>query len=105
MHPYLSHLDYLTQSRMNTLVARINREESGGLFRRWLSAISRQWRRRSMIAALESLDDRLLRDIGLHRSDIPRVVDGLDDRELRMAPVARAAKPAAAYDLVYRQAA
>ena len=33
------------------------------------------------------MDDRLLRDIGIDRSDIPRVVDGLTDRELSMRPV------------------
>ena len=33
------------------------------------------------------VSDRLLSDIGVDRSDIPRVVDGLTDRELSMRPV------------------
>ncbi|WP_349367320.1 MAG: hypothetical protein ABL311_11550 [Nitratireductor rhodophyticola] len=33
------------------------------------------------------MDDNLLDDIGISRNDIPRVVNGFDDRELRMRPV------------------
>ena len=40
-----------------------------------------------MIRALEALDDRLLRDIGLERGDIEDLVDSFDDRELRMVPL------------------
>ncbi|MBN8189996.1 DUF1127 domain-containing protein [Salipiger thiooxidans] len=40
-----------------------------------------------MIETLRGMDDRLLRDIGIDRSDIPRVVDDLTDRELSMRPV------------------
>ncbi|MBR9848465.1 MAG: iron-containing alcohol dehydrogenase [Rhodobacteraceae bacterium] len=40
-----------------------------------------------MIETLRGMDDRLLRDIGIDRSDIPRVVDGLTERERRMRPV------------------
>lgn len=43
-----------------------------------------------MIAALASLDDATLRDIGLVRGQIPSFVDGLDDHELGMVPVAEA---------------
>ena len=41
-----------------------------------------------MAAALEALDDRILLDIGIHRGAIRRVVDGFDDAELRMVPIA-----------------
>ncbi len=59
-----------------------------------------------MIAALEAMDDLLLRDIGIYRNDIPRIVDGLDDRELRMRPLAAsAAKPVEIYNDIYRKAA
>ncbi|EAQ04665.1 hypothetical protein OB2597_05265 [Pseudooceanicola batsensis HTCC2597] len=33
------------------------------------------------------MDDRLLRDIGIERSDIPRVVDVFTDREWAVRPV------------------
>ncbi|GHF02925.1 hypothetical protein GCM10016455_25290 [Aliiroseovarius zhejiangensis] len=41
-----------------------------------------------MTAALQALDDWTLDDIGLRRSDIKRVVDAFDDRELGMQPLA-----------------
>ena len=53
----------------------------------WLRIAFRNWERRKMIEALRALDDRLLRDIGIERSDIPRVVDGFTDSERAMQPV------------------
>ena len=50
---------------------------AAGLVRRWLA-----WRRhRQSIAALRGLDDRLLRDIGIHRSEIPAVVRAAEAAE------------------------
>jgi uncharacterized protein YjiS (DUF1127 family) len=66
------------------------------LLRRWLAAAATNWRRRKAIAALQALDDRILRDIGIHRGDIWRVVDGFDERELRMVPLAPDSAPAEA---------
>lgn len=63
--------------------------ESIGIIKRWLRASFRKWHRRKMIASLSALDDRTLWDIGIHRSEIERAVDGLSDAELRMAPVAQ----------------
>lgn len=65
-----------------------NRSASDGWFRQWLRQATRQWRRRRMVAALRAMDDRLLNDIGIQRQDIEPMVDGFDDRELRMRPVA-----------------
>lgn len=59
-----------------------------GPFKRGLQAALRNWKRRKLIAALHALDERTLCDIGLHRSEIERFVDRLDDRELAMEPVA-----------------
>ncbi|MBO9457277.1 DUF1127 domain-containing protein [Paracoccus sp. R12_1] len=40
-----------------------------------------------MIEALRRMDDRMLRDIGIDRNEIPRVVNGFTDCELSMRPV------------------
>lgn len=63
-----------------------------GLLRRWMRSAVRRWQRRSMMQALERLDDHMLADIGIHRGGIPRVVRGFDDRELRMVPVAESSR-------------
>lgn len=55
---------------------------------RWWQNAVQNWQRRKMIAALEALDDRTLLDIGVHRGEIRRVVEGFNDAELRMAPLA-----------------
>ena len=50
-----------------------------GLVRGW-----RAWRdRRRSIAALRALDDRMLSDIGMHRSEIPAVVRAAEQAESR----------------------
>lgn len=50
-----------------------------------IASAARGWRmRRAAINELSRLDDRLLRDIGIHRGEIAAVVDGM----LRRPPVA-----------------
>lgn len=58
----------------------------GGMVRRWTGSLMRRWQRRRMIAKLEAMDDDLLRDLGIQRGNIERLVDGFDRRELRMTP-------------------
>ena len=53
----------------------------------WLRSAFRTWQRHKMMATLHGLDDRLLHDMGIDRRDIPKVVDQLTGRELRMRPV------------------
>ncbi|MFC3725651.1 DUF1127 domain-containing protein [Neoaquamicrobium sediminum] len=65
-----------------------NRGRRHGMLGRWARNIVRNWQRHRMIAALRAMDDNLLHNIGISRNDIPRIVDGFDDRELRMRPVA-----------------
>ncbi|MCV2892735.1 DUF1127 domain-containing protein [Lentibacter sp. XHP0401] len=59
------------------------------MWRRWLRATVNNWKRRKMVAALRSMEDHLLKDIGVERGDIQRIVDGFDERELGMVPLAR----------------
>jgi uncharacterized protein YjiS (DUF1127 family) len=42
------------------------------------SALARQLQRRRAYAQLTALDDRSLADIGLHRSQIPALAEGID---------------------------
>ncbi len=51
---------------------------------RWARASSRS-ARRVAIRQLYSLDERLLRDIGIERAEIPAVVDGLLGARLRVS--------------------
>jgi len=59
-----------------------------GAIRRWLRSVVRDRKRREMVAALQTMDDRLLSDIGIARNGIEQIVDGFDDRELGLVPVA-----------------
>jgi uncharacterized protein YjiS (DUF1127 family) len=39
-----------------------------------LRALRRRWRERRMARELEALDDAMLKDIGVHRGEIPSIV-------------------------------
>ena len=41
---------------------------------KWIAALAKVQARRTAVLHLESLDDRLLRDIGIERADIPEAV-------------------------------
>lgn len=49
----------------------------------WLIRPYERWQRRKSVEQLESLDDRLLADIGLLRSEIPQIVDALNSGQMR----------------------
>ena len=53
------------------------------LFGGLIAAIVRSYRRRKAIVHLSDLDDHLLRDIGIERNDIRRVVDSVDASDNR----------------------
>ncbi|TDT77971.1 uncharacterized protein YjiS (DUF1127 family) [Litoreibacter halocynthiae] len=53
------------------------------LLRRLQLAASFWWQRHATANALHGLSDRMLADIGLQRSDIPRVAAGQSRRDLR----------------------
>lgn len=79
------HIKHHSSDRAATRESDIRRMN---LVLRWWQGAVQDWQRRKMTAALESLDDRTLLDIGIHRGDIKRVVDGFTDAELRMVPPA-----------------
>ncbi len=81
---------YLTPQMLNPDFKSRETGERFGFLRRLFQSIVRKWRRRKLIAAFEALDDRVLRDIGVNRSGIKRLVEGFDNQELRMVPVAPA---------------
>jgi uncharacterized protein YjiS (DUF1127 family) len=66
-----------------------DRNRRPGILRLWIRKALLNWERRKMIAILQAMDDHLLRDIGIERCDILRVVNGFTDRDLGMDPVAR----------------
>lgn len=88
MHLVQSHQDYGPQGTHDDAVRRGDTVERGGFLGRVWQAAIRRWQRRRMIAALEAMDDRLLRDIGILRADIPHMVATFSDREPRMTPPA-----------------
>ncbi|MBZ0130031.1 MAG: DUF1127 domain-containing protein [Rhodobacteraceae bacterium] len=92
MHPYLLYRNYITPLPYG---ARYHQQARLGdsILRRALQSMHRKWKRRKMIAALESMDDWLLRDIGIFRGDIHSIVDGFSDRELGMRIMAAPGKP------------
>ena len=48
----------------------------------WLNGLAAHWVRREAIKALRAMDDRELRDIGIHRSHIEDAVWGKSNPEL-----------------------
>ncbi|MCR8828041.1 DUF1127 domain-containing protein [Pseudosulfitobacter koreensis] len=83
MHPYMfnPNILFLRPSSSSKSTKR------PGALRRMAGAAFRNLKRRKMIATLQRMDDHLLRDIGIERSDIPRVVESFSTRELGMRPV------------------
>ena len=94
MSPLLLHRSNLSHFARLTPPRHRPEAPQDGIIRNWIRATNRKWKRRKMIAVLESLNDRLLRDIGLTRGDIRSLVDGFDDRELGMVPFSPATQTA-----------
>ncbi len=82
---------YLSRQMLDPRWRRPVPKDGGGRFHQWVAAALRRGRRRKMAKAFHDIDDWVLFDIGLRRADIPRLVEELDDRELRMRPPARSA--------------
>lgn len=88
MQPYLTHKKYFSPAQPNPRADRTDAKAGDGVLRQWLRSAVRRRQRNRLIAELHAMDDRLLRDIGIYRGDIRRVVDGFDDREMAMTPFA-----------------
>lgn len=73
-------------------------QSSTGFLSAWWRSAVRNWKRRRMIAELNRLDDWILQDIGIVRGQIPRLVESFCDRELDMAPIARAKQPSMVHE-------
>jgi uncharacterized protein YjiS (DUF1127 family) len=100
----MSHGNYVSPSLAHRGAIR-KRLKVARIFNRWLGGVARKWERQRTIAALEALNDRLLLDIGIRRSEIRQVVDSLTDRELRKEPLARSTSIVETNDAFYREAA
>ena len=82
-----------TTVHATVVAALLNATKDGASrIRHWMSAASKQRKMYQMRAVLSALDNRTLADIGIHRSDIPRVVAGFSPRELGMEPIAKTAR-------------
>ena len=88
MHPFLTHRNYLIKLANLDTMNGIAKAANDGPLRRAARAVIKSWKRRRMVASLEAMEDRLLRDIGIYRGDIKRVVYGYDAYDLSMGTVA-----------------
>ncbi|WP_341864195.1 DUF1127 domain-containing protein [Gymnodinialimonas sp. 57CJ19] len=89
MNPIASHRYELAQST-SACATNINHPPSrSGMLARLLTSASLRWKRNRMISAFNAMDDHVLRDIGIHRTQIEQFVDSLSTRELDMAPLAQ----------------
>ncbi|WP_372520432.1 DUF1127 domain-containing protein [Limimaricola soesokkakensis] len=75
---------YITRKMIDSSVQKSRNQMNGSIFSVLFRWAIRQLRRRSMMADLQALDDKMLDDIGIHRADIPRLVGTFGDHELRM---------------------
>lgn len=80
MHPFLLHRKYFSTSHPFASVQRNCAKSHRGTLSRWFLAAVRRWQRKKMIATLEAMDDRTLCDIGLCRSKIQKIVDGVQTK-------------------------
>lgn len=67
---------YITPQMLETASQIRTRPARRGILGELGSAIADRWQRRRTIAELESMDDALLRDIGISRGEIAHVAEG-----------------------------
>lgn len=84
MHPILFHRDFLAHRPYAIAANHRSAPKREQLSKRLMRSVLTNWKRRKTIAALHALNDHTLRDIGLHRSNIERFVDGLCGLDTRI---------------------
>ncbi|SMD09608.1 DUF1127 domain-containing protein [Primorskyibacter flagellatus] len=70
---------YITREMVRQAAHEWPYENATGVLGRLVRTMKRSWKRRETANQLHTLSDRELRDIGIYRGDIPRVVRQLDD--------------------------
>ncbi|WP_353890450.1 DUF1127 domain-containing protein [uncultured Aliiroseovarius sp.] len=80
---------YITREMLHHTAHENKRDDTVALIGQLGRSLARWWQRRRAIAQLEAMDDALLRDMGIYRADIRRVVNGFSDRDLGLTRSAR----------------
>lgn len=84
---------YITREMVRRAAHEHKRDKPYSLFGSMARSLARKWQRRKAIAQLEAMDDYLLKDIGINRSDIRRVVNEPYGRHPTPARPASAIRP------------
>ncbi len=79
---------YITPEMVRREAHEWRRDNTVGILARLVRSARRKWKRSKAVSDLCALSDRELRDIGIFRGDISRVVSQFDDRDLGLAPAA-----------------
>lgn len=86
---------YITREMLRQAARAPQQFPTDNILSRVVRAAKRAARQRRTVAELSVLTDRELRDIGLWRADIPRVVGEMTDHDFGLAPARRPAPRAA----------
>lgn len=96
---------FITREMIASNTPTAPRSAEPGVIGRFMQRAARQWRDRRMIAQLQSMEDWMLRDIGIERGEIPAIVAQLNDQEVRMTPVSKADQQSSVMQHAYQKAA
>ena len=83
---------YITREMLWEEAQDSKRSKPRNLLNRLVRPVVRQWKRNATISELSALSDAQLRDIGIHRGEIPHVARGMSDRDLGLRPLASSAR-------------
>ncbi|MDN5788299.1 DUF1127 domain-containing protein [Pseudorhodobacter sp.] len=83
---------YITRKMIRQAAHDWRQDNTVGIVERMIRSAKRTLKRRETISELHSLTDWELRDIGIYRGDIPRIVRQIDDHDLGLMPASRGAQ-------------